>query len=70
MGGERNACAVIARKLKGNRQLKRFRHRRENNIKMDLRKILYSSMDRFYLEGLCEHGNEPSGSITFWEILK
>jgi hypothetical protein len=20
--------------------------------------------------GLCEHGNEPSGSIKFWEVLE
>jgi hypothetical protein len=22
------------------------------------------------MEGFCEHGNEPSGSITFWEVLE
>jgi hypothetical protein len=22
------------------------------------------------VEGSCEYGNEPSGSITFWEILE
>jgi hypothetical protein len=22
------------------------------------------------LEGSCEHGNEPSGSIKFWEVLQ
>jgi hypothetical protein len=22
------------------------------------------------VEGPCEHGNEPSGSIKFWEILE
>jgi hypothetical protein len=21
-------------------------------------------------EGTCKHGNEPSGSITFWEVLE
>jgi hypothetical protein len=22
------------------------------------------------VEGSCEHGNEPSGSIKFWEVLE
>jgi hypothetical protein len=48
-----------------------------DNIKMDLRKIGWGDIDwidlaqdRDQWEGSCEHGNEPSGSIKFGEILK
>jgi hypothetical protein len=42
---------------------------------MDLREIGWDGMDWIYLaqglvEGSCEHGNEPSGSIKCWEILE
>jgi hypothetical protein len=44
---------------------------------MDLRDIAWRDMDwidlvrdRDQVEGSREHGNEPSGSITFWEILE
>jgi hypothetical protein len=39
MGEIRNACKVLIRKLEGMRPLRRPRHRWEDNIRMDLRKI-------------------------------
>jgi hypothetical protein len=46
-----------------------------DNIKMDLREIEWGGMDWLDLaqepvEGSCEHGNEPSGSVKFWEVLE
>jgi hypothetical protein len=64
-------------KLEGKRPLGRSRRRWEDNIRMDLREIVWGGMDwinlaqdRDPLEGSCEHGNEPSGSIKCWEILE
>jgi hypothetical protein len=43
---------------------------------MDLREREWSVMDwidvaqKRPVVGSCEHGNEPSGSITCWEILE
>jgi hypothetical protein len=42
-----------------------------DNIKMDLRKMEWDGLDLSAsgygpVEGSCEHGNEPSGSIKFW----
>jgi hypothetical protein len=45
----------------------------KNNIKMDLREIVLDSIDWANLAqvaGSCECGNEPSGSIKYWEILE
>jgi hypothetical protein len=28
------------------------------------------AQDKGAVEGLCEHGNEPSGSIKCWEVLE
>jgi hypothetical protein len=48
-----------------------------DNIKMDLREIGWGGMDLIDLaqdkgpmEGSCEHGNKPPGSIKFWEVLE
>jgi hypothetical protein len=48
-----------------------------DNIKMDLREIGWDGMDWINLaqdrdqwEGSCEHGNEPSGYIKYWEVLE
>jgi hypothetical protein len=47
------------------------------NIKMGHREIEWDGMDWIELaqdkgpvEGSCEHGNKPSGSIKCWEILE
>jgi hypothetical protein len=53
------------------RPLGRSTRRWEDNIKMDLRDIGWRGMDWIDLvQGFCEHGNEPSGSIKCWEILE
>jgi hypothetical protein len=43
-----------------------------DNIKMDLREIGWDDIDWIELaqEGSCEHGNESSGSIKYWEFLE
>jgi hypothetical protein len=46
-----------------------------DNIKMDLRETGWDGMNWIDLgqgsvDGSCEHGNELSGSIKCWEILK
>jgi hypothetical protein len=48
-----------------------------DNIKMDLRERRCGGMDwidlaqdRGSVEGCCEHGYEPSGSIKYWEVLE
>jgi hypothetical protein len=55
------------------RPLGRPRCRWEDNIRMDLRELGWGGMDWIDLgpvEGPCEYGNEPSGSIKCWEILE
>jgi hypothetical protein len=50
----------------GKRSLGRQRRRWVGNIKMDLREMGWNGVDWIDLvpvEGSCEHGNEPSGSI-------
>jgi hypothetical protein len=70
---KRNSYRILVGKPEG----KRPRRRWEDNIKLDLREILWGGMDcidlaldRRPVEGSCEHGNEPSGSIKRWEILE
>jgi hypothetical protein len=53
------------------------RLRRVDNIKMDIQrdKMKWCELDCFGsgqgpTEGSCDHGNKPSGSINFWEILQ
>jgi hypothetical protein len=64
------------RKPEGKRPLGRPRRRWVNNIKMELREIGRGGMVWIDLariennEGSCEHGNEPYGSIQFWEVLE
>jgi hypothetical protein len=48
-----------------------------DNIKTDLREKGWDGMDwidlaqdRGPVEGSCEHGNETSGSIKYWEVLE
>jgi hypothetical protein len=58
----------------GKRPLDRPRHRQENNIKMDLRKIRLESVEWIHLgqyqdQWSCEHGNESSSSIKDSEFL-
>jgi hypothetical protein len=53
----------------------RPRHRWMNNIKVDLGEIGWGGVGWIDLaqgpvEGSCEHGNEPLGSMKCWEILE
>jgi hypothetical protein len=71
---KRNAYRILVGKPERKRPLGRPCHRWLDNIKNDLREIGLGSMDWICLrigpvEGCCEHGNEPSGSIRFWEVL-
>jgi hypothetical protein len=70
MGEGRGFYRVSVERPEGKRSQGRPRCRWEDNIKMDLRE----KMDRWGeldsagsgygpVEGFCEHGNEPSGSI-------
>jgi hypothetical protein len=65
----RNACEVLIRKPEGKRPLGRPRHGWEDNIKMDPVDIEWECMDWIHLDqdrpvaGVCEHSNEPSGSV-------
>jgi hypothetical protein len=51
------------------------RHGWRDNITIDVRDIrgdmdcIYLAKDRDQWKGSCEHGNEPSGSIIYCEIL-
>jgi hypothetical protein len=71
MGARRNPYRILVGKPEGRRPLGRPRHRWVDNIKMDLRDIDWIDLaqDR-PVEGSCEHGNEPSGSIKCWEVLQ
>jgi hypothetical protein len=68
MGAKRNAYRILVGKPEGKRALGRPRHRW-----VDIREIGWDGMDRIDVaqdsgpvEGSCEHGNEPSGSIKCW----
>jgi hypothetical protein len=57
------------------RPLGRPRRRWVDNIKIDLREIGWEWSGLIWLrmgpvEGSCEHGIEPSGSIKCWEVLE
>jgi hypothetical protein len=41
IGGMRNVCKVLVRKPKEKRKLRRLRYRWEDNIRMDLREIMW-----------------------------
>jgi hypothetical protein len=61
----------------GKRPLGRPRRRWVGNIKIDFRedRMGWYGLDRCGsgqgpVEGSCEHGDEPSGSINCWEVLE
>jgi hypothetical protein len=76
MGEKRNACRILVGKPEGKRPLGRPRHRSMDNIKMDLTEIGGVVLTGLIwlrigtVEGSCEHGNEPSGSIKCWKVLE
>jgi hypothetical protein len=76
-GGEEERIKDLVRKPEGKRPLGRPRRRWVENIKMDLRQTGWDgtdwidlAQDRKPVEGSCEHGNEPSGSINCWEVVE
>jgi hypothetical protein len=77
MGEIRNAYRILVGKPEGKRPLGRPRCRWVDNIKMDLKRdrmgwygLHSSGSGQEPVEGSCEHGNEPSGSIKFWYVLE
>jgi hypothetical protein len=75
MGERRNACRILVGKPDGKRPLGRPRRRWVDNIKMDLGEVGWNGVDWIDLaqgpvEGLCECGDEPPGSIKCWEVLE
>jgi hypothetical protein len=61
---------ILVGKPEGKRPLERPRRRWVDNIKMDLKEIgregtdcIELAQDRDPVEGSCEHGDEPSGSL-------
>jgi hypothetical protein len=49
MGEKRDLCRVLVRKPEGKRPLERSRHRRKDNIKMDVKEIDRNSMEWVHL---------------------
>jgi hypothetical protein len=67
------SCSTNGGKPGGRRPLGRPRPGGVDNIKINHREIGCGGMDWIDLgpvEGSCEHGNEPSGSMKCWEILE
>jgi len=76
MGMRRGVYRVLVRKPEGKRPLGRPRRRWEDNIKTDFKRNSMGGVDWTYLDQkrdkwwvLCEHGNEPVGSIKCGEFL-
>jgi hypothetical protein len=77
MGERRNAYRILVGKPEGKGPLERPRRRWMDNIKMDLREVGWDGMDWIDLaqdrnrwRAFCECGNEPPGSIKYWEVLE
>jgi hypothetical protein len=72
MGEGRGVYRVLVGRPENKRPLGKPRPRWEDNIKMDLRETENDEANWIQLgpvAGLCEHGNEPSGSIRKQEIF-
>jgi hypothetical protein len=70
---KRNAYRILVGNPEGKRPLGRPRRRWVDNIKMDLREIGWIGLIWLRIgtvEGSCERGNEPSGSIKCGEVLE
>jgi hypothetical protein len=76
MGVKRNAYRILLGKPEGKRPLGRSRRRWVGNIRMDLGEVGWDDVDWIDdpgygpLEGSCEHGNQPSGSMKCWAVLE
>jgi hypothetical protein len=71
-GGKMNAYIISVGKSERKRPLGRSSRGLEDNIKMGLRQIYWGGIDwnnpgsrQGQVEGSCEHGNEPSGSVKY-----
>jgi hypothetical protein len=76
MGETRNSYRILVGKPEGKRPLGRPRRSWVDNIKMDLGEIGWDgrdwielAQDRDQVEGSCEHGDEPSGSLKLLGIF-
>jgi hypothetical protein len=71
---KRNLYRILVKSQKERDHWGRPRCRWVDNIKIYLREKGWDFMDWVNLaqelEGSCEHGNENSGSIKFWDILE
>jgi hypothetical protein len=70
-----NGYKILVENPERKRPLRRPRRRWVDNIQMDLREIGWDGLDcsgsgEEPVEGSCEHGNEPAGSIKFWEVIE
>lgn len=63
-----SAYRLLAGKTEIQRPLGRSRCGRDDNVKMDLRDIGWGAMDYIDLVQDSDHGNEPPGSIKYWEV--
>jgi hypothetical protein len=63
MGEKRNSFRVFVGKPEEKRQLRRPKHRRVDNDKMDLTEIEWDGMDWIDLAQDRDQGDEPSGPI-------
>jgi hypothetical protein len=77
IGEKRNAYRISVGKPEGKTPLGRPRSRWVDNIKMDLKRdrmgwygLDSPGSEYEAVEGSCEYGNEPSGSIKCWEVLE
>jgi hypothetical protein len=75
-GEMRNAYKILVGKPERKRPLRRSRLRWEDNIRIDLREIMrFTVVEWIHLAQVrdmwraCEHGSDPSGSITGEEFL-
>jgi hypothetical protein len=69
MGDKGNIYKVLTGKHRRKRPLGRPMRRWEGNVKMDLRGMVSEVVDCVHVADFCEHGDEASGSIKWWEFL-
>jgi hypothetical protein len=74
---KRNVYRILVGKPDVKGSLGRRRQRSVYNIKIDLRRRelvdldwIDQAQDRDQWRGLCEHSNEPSGSMKCWEVFE
>jgi hypothetical protein len=75
-GEKRNIYGILVGKSEGKRPLGRPTRALVGNIKMDLNRngVVWTGFIWLRIgkpvEGSCDQGNEPSGSIKCWEVLE